>query len=313
MDSQIIPETSTSVFITGATSAVGLALMRLLSAHGHHVAGAIASSADAAMIRSAGGTPAYPDLYRAGELRSAIQGTGSKIVVNLAPQVPNQAPQANAEWDERLNEAVEALINAAKDAGADYLIHTSYAFADAEADGETEAAFPLLKAARLAERTVLSSDLPSCVLRLGYVYGAESSALKSLMGSLREGKGFEPGSTHTANWIYAGDAAAAIYRAMLVRPTQVTLDIVDDQPVSPAAFLQEFANAQGLTAPVQPPRYMFRNPYTPLHVAMLKLDSPPVTNEAAKAALDWSPQYPTVQQGIDDLLVTWRASEVVTV
>jgi len=227
--------------------------------------------------------------------------------------VPNQAPQANAEWDERLNEAVEALINAAKDAGADYLIHTSYAFADAEADGETEAAFPLLKAARLAERTVLSSDLPSCVLRLGYVYGAESSALKSLMGSLREGKGFEPGSTHTANWIYAGDAAAAIYRAMLVRPTQVTLDIVDDQPVSPAAFLQEFANAQGLTAPVQPPRYMFRNPYTPLHVAMLKLDSPPVTNEAAKAALDWSPQYPTVQQGIDDLLVTWRASEVVTV
>lgn len=55
-----------TTFVTGAAGFIGRELIKILSAHGHHVVG-LAPSPDAAQrVRSSGGTPVMGDLLRAG-------------------------------------------------------------------------------------------------------------------------------------------------------------------------------------------------------------------------------------------------------
>jgi nucleoside-diphosphate-sugar epimerase len=299
-----------SVFITGATSALGLVVARQFAAAGHKVTGTAEGSDDARLLRAAGGLPAYPSLTRAGELRSIIQAAKATVVVNLAPQIANQVPFGRGTWNKALLvDGTQAIIEAAKAAGVGYLLHTSYAFLDAAGHGETpEVLSPLLLAASSAERYVVASGIPAGVLRLGYWYGGGASALDELRASLRAGRvmGIDATKTH-ANFIHAADAASAIVRAVEQQYTGDTLNIVDDHAIAPAAFLRHFAESQGLAA-AGLPGFAARLLGDKTQAALLDLNSH-ADNAAAKAALGWQPRFATIQQGIDDTLLTWRANE----
>jgi nucleoside-diphosphate-sugar epimerase len=306
MTAEITPVQTMTVFITGAMTTVGQALIRRLASAGHHVYGVADSASEGNYLRALGATPAYPDLYRAGELRSAIQGTQAKCIVNLAPQAANDVPQVNADWDARLGEAAAALAQAAAQAGAEYLVHTSYAFADAQADEHSAAARPVLKAVRAAERAALAGPVPASVLRLGTVYGAESAALQALAKALRAGRMIHPGSHEARAWVYAADAAAAIEAALIERPAGKTISVTDGALASPVQFLQYFAEAQGLAAPARPPLFMPRSPFSAAHAAITHLHAAPAS---AGEGLHWQPRFASFRQGIDDLLISWRAAE----
>lgn len=304
-DTQITTTTPTSVFITGAVSPLGREVTRQLVAAGHQVTGAVSSSADAVKVRADGGLPAYPDLYRAGELRSAIQAASAKVVLNLAPQSANHLPQYPAQIDERLADATAALMDAALEANIEFVVHTSYAFADAHADD----AAALLRWIRAAERAALKGDVPACVLRFGFLYGADSPELGVIRAALKLGRPMRTGSNDThANWVYAVDAATAVVLAMLRRPAGAVLNIVDDQPASPAEFLRHFAQSQGFSLSGGLP--FLRGRLSKSQLAIMNLDSH-VDNAAAQEQLGWSPRFPSYRQGIDDLLLTWRAQEQV--
>lgn len=307
-DTQIITNTPVSVFLTGATGGLGREVTRRLVAAGHRVTGAVSGSADAVKVRADGGVPAYPDLYRAGELRSGIVGAEAKIVLNLAPQLPNHVPQLAARWDERLAEATTALMEASAQAGVEFVVHTSYAFADARAQ---DAANPILRAARAAERVVLEGSVPACVLRLGFLYGAESDEFMALRDTLRLGRPLMigPADTH-ANWVYISDAARAVILASEQRPAGALLNIVDDQPASPAAFLRYFTDNIGFSLPPALPQFAARMLLPKAQQAILNLNSH-ADNAAAKELLGWSPRFVSYHQGIDDTLLSWRAQEPV--
>ncbi len=311
MTDEIITPESLTVFITGVITPAGQALTRLLTAQGYQVTGVVNNSRQADAVRSLGAMPAYPDLYRAGEIRSAITGTNAKIVVNLEPQVPNHPPQIDAEWDLQIAEATQALLEAAEDAGVEYLVHTSYAFADAHVGEGAEEARPFLKVARSAEHAVQESPVPACALRFGTLYGAESPDLMTLLDTLKAGRSVHPGFPHPTHWLYAADAAAAINAAIHARPAKETLTVTDGHPSSAVDFIQYFCEAQGLLAPDKPPRFSLRRPFNSLHEALQNLHYE-AGNAAAKAELDWSPRFGSYKQGIDDLLITWRAMEPVT-
>lgn len=306
MTAEITSVQPMTVFITGAMTSVGQALIRKLVSAGHSAIGVAGSASEGNHLRALGATPAYPDLYRAGELRSAIQGTLAKVIVNLAPQTANDVPQINAEWDARLGEAAAALAQAAAQAGAEYLVHTSYAFADAQADEHSAAARPILKAVRAAERAALAGAVPACVLRLGTVYGAQSAGLQALAKGLRSGRMLHPGSQDERAWVYATDAAAAIEAALIERPAGSTLSVTDGVLASPVQFLQYFAEAQGLAAPARPPMFMPRSPFSAAHAAITHLHAAPAS---AGEGLHWQPRFASYRQGIDDLLISWRAAE----
>src|SRR5689334_2208972 len=124
-----------SVFVTGATGALGREVTRQLKAAGHRVTGATRGYENAALVRADGGIPAYPDVMRAGELRSIMFSSKAEVVVNCTPQDANHLPQVRTEWNARLmDEGVGALLDAAQAAGVKYIVHTSYAIADADSD-----------------------------------------------------------------------------------------------------------------------------------------------------------------------------------
>ena len=131
MPNEITEIAPLNVLVTGATGALGREVTRQLSAAGHHVVGTTNGYENAAIVRADGGIPAYPDLLRAGEIRSIMLASKTDVVINCAPQIANHLPQKPAHWDARLvNEGVAALLEAAQAAEVKFVVHTSYAFAD---------------------------------------------------------------------------------------------------------------------------------------------------------------------------------------
>jgi nucleoside-diphosphate-sugar epimerase len=300
-----------SVFITGLQTPVGQALALRLRAAGHTVAGVVTSSDEAAFVRRYGITPAYAGLTRAGELRSAIQGCGATILVNCAAQEPNHVPHIGTDWKTPFAALAESLAEAGAQTGAEYLLSTSFSFAAGHITDETEGAEELLDEVKAAESIALAASIPAAVLRLGYVYGPHDPAMDSLREALRIGRPLDAGEEAVpAAWTYAPDAASALVRAILLRVSGVTLDVVDDHPVPPAEFVRMFAQMQGLGIPGRIPLFFRRALTTDIQRQIMKLAIHP-SNTNTRAALDWAPRFRTIESGLEDLLLNWRAEMVV--
>ncbi|MGQ9907818.1 MAG: NAD-dependent epimerase/dehydratase family protein [Candidatus Flexifilum sp.] len=303
----------TSVFIVGGMAGLGRELARALVGAGHRVSATCTTARGAAALRADGVLPVFPDIHHAGELRSAIQGTQSRVIVNLAPQSSNLPPQLNAAFDPDLAAHTRTIVSAAVDAGCEFFIHTSYAFLSghvhgADADDVLEPVSAVLDAARAAETVALSSSIPACVLRFGYLYGADSDELKRLAAALKGAGSVPAGEAHArAAWLHHADAARAVALTIARRPVGQTLVVSDGHPAAPAEFMQYFASAQGLSLGGGLPLPFLSRTIKPTHQALMKLDAADVTPNAVEA-LGWTPRYADYRQGIDEVLLAWRAS-----
>ena len=85
--------------------------------------------------------------------------------------------------------------------------------------------------------------------------------------------------------------------------------MVEDQPISPAAFLRYFAESQGVTPPGHAPRFAVWAQPSPEQAALMRLN-PHVSNAKAKELIGWSPRFASYKEAIDDALLSWRAAEV---
>lgn len=306
MANEIVQDVSMKVFVTGATTAAGRAVTRQLSAAGHRVFGTTSGGLEGARaVRSDGGIPAYPNLLSAGELRSAIVASEADVVVNLAPQVANHIEFGEDQWDTHLlTEGTAALVEGSTAAGVKFIIHTSYLFAG----GEDEVADSLIDAARTGEQLALGGSVPACVLRFGFIYGAESPELVTLRAKLKLGRPVSSGDPHAhASWIHAADAAAAVVLAAKRQPAGVTLNVMDDHPISATEFLTYFAESQGFSRPSSGSRPNLRTLITGVPALDVSRIHVHADSTETKSLLGWSPRFKDYHQGIDDLLLTWRA------
>jgi nucleoside-diphosphate-sugar epimerase len=81
--------------------------------------------------------------------------------------------------------------------------------------------------------------------------------------------------------------------------------VVDDEPVTPAAFFETFANLLDAPEPNRIPGWLAR--FFVGKVAAELLTSPmPTTNRKARRELDWEPEYPTYREGLRQVVETWR-------
>jgi nucleoside-diphosphate-sugar epimerase len=127
----------------------------------------------------------------------------------------------------------------------------------------------------------------------------------SVRDTLQLGRVVDRGLDTHAAWINAPDAARAVVAAVQQRATGL-FTIVEDELVSPAAFLDYFAESQGLSSPGRAPRFALRAQPSKEQIAVMSLN-PHVSSAEAKAKLGWQPRFPTYRQGIDDVLLSWRA------
>ncbi len=316
------PAPSTSVFLTGASSALGREVARRLVEAGHAVTGAVDGYRSALALRQVGAVAAFPGLLRAGELRSAMQG--SKVVIHLEPMKLNHVPQINAHLADKIGDiriGAEAIAQAAADAGVEYLISTSYAFVygntgHASADEATEihdVEVDVINTALAAESAVLHGSVPASVLRAGYVYGAHDDVTTELRDRLMAGRPVLVGNAHgVANWVYVDDLANAILSALALRPQGVILNLVDNTPASPVAFVGYLGDSMALPVQIKSSggglMALLKAPPTEPELIDLQTRA---SNARAAEVLGWKPRFPSYREGLDQTLLVMRAEEPV--
>lgn len=169
-----------TVFVAGATGAIGSILCRMLVADAWQVHGISRSQAGAARLRALGVMADVVDVFDRVALTESVGKARPSVVVHQLTDLPKIfTPEALAEArprNARIREAGTAnLVAAARDAGATRIVAQSLAFAYVPGPAPYDEASPLDRAqypsvARLEEQ-VLQSGLFAVVLRYGRLYG----------------------------------------------------------------------------------------------------------------------------------------------
>jgi nucleoside-diphosphate-sugar epimerase len=309
-----------TVYVTGATTGLGRAVIRQFAARGHQVAGTATSLSDAHLIREDGGLPVYNDLFRASEIASTLKMLKTTVIVNTAPQVINALPFHRPDWDyyRRLLAEGGAALAAAAQADVKFVVHISYAFLYGDTHGKwADETHPistdndLFLAAARAEDSILKGSVPGSVLRAGYTYGPDNQSLQALRQMLVD-RGTVTVSDQPASWVHSADLTSAVVLAAEQQPGSEIFNVADDDPVSPAVFVDQFADSLGVTRPrrVSLPVSLREMLTPPAERALLDV-SFKASSAKIKSQLGWSPQYPTAAPGLEQTLLAWRAAEAV--
>ena len=131
--------------------------------------------------------------------RGSDEGRGAPVVVNLALQGPNTLlHDGHAWWRDpgvHILTSTRRVLAAAQRNKAAFLVHASYAFLQGAEGGSKvgDRMRPIVDGAREAEQMVLDSGTPSCVVRLGYLYGPEWHDLRAYRRAFRLGRPYWAG------------------------------------------------------------------------------------------------------------------------
>lgn len=313
-----------NIFVTDASSGIGRAVVKAFSARGHRVTGTTAlGTVGAEVIRAAGGIPTYSNLARAREIKSLMQMAAAEVVVHLAPQSYNQLPQSRMDWKmahPTLVETTNTIVEAAGWVNAQKVILPAFSYIYGDAGGAwvdekspVDSSNPLFAAALEAEAAVLDGGVSGYVLRSGYVYSPYSAGLIAAADAIRTGKPLAAGAG-LAGWTHASELAQAVLRAAEhhAEPGLVGLiyNIAGETPASADQFIETLANALGLPRPGQPNRLMRLLMPDEIQDALLS-SSARIKTERAQMELGWTPRFARLQDGIDEVLLHWRAGEMI--
>jgi nucleoside-diphosphate-sugar epimerase len=299
------------VLLAGASGAIGTPLTRQLLAAGHHVLGLTRSPANADRLRRAGAEPLVADALDRAGLLAAVRDVRADAVVHQLTNLGAKNPLAVARGTNAVRTVGTAnLLAAARVVGARRFLTQSiilaYGYRDHGPHVLTEDDPPAVPprgflgrvlAALLSneEQVLTADDVEGIALRYGMFYGDDSAtrAMVRLVGRRRlpvprSGGGF-------ISLIHLDDAAAATVAALTRGRGGQAYNIVDDEPVRWADFLDTMAAELGVRPPRRAPdRLLHAIPYAGRIIA----SSLQVSNAKARRELDWAPAVPTYREGI---------------
>ena len=139
------------------------------------------------------------------------------------------------------------------------------------------------------------------VLRYGLFYGPDNPmtrrmialARRRLLPVVRGDRGLLP-------CIHVDDAVSATIAALDHGSSGSAYDIVDDRPVSMSDMVTAIAEEAGAPRPFAIPSWLLRllSPY----MAGLLAIRLPLSNAKARAELRWAPAFPTLRDGVSDIV-----------
>ena len=296
------------VFVAGGSGAIGVPLVRALVASGHQVTALTRSTSKQEKLRALGATPAVADALNREALTAVVEAVHPTHVIHQLTALPKDGPRRSRDLDatNRLRiDGTRNLLEAAINAGARRFVAGSFAMLSprgpAAAAPEDEAA----AAIRSMESQVLEAtergSIEGVILRYGMFYGLETPSTVTMIRLVRKRRlPVVRGDTGQLPVIHVDDAVSATVKALDLAPAGSTYDIVDDRAVSLTEIVEAIAEYTGSAPPFRVPAWLPRllAPFM-ARVMSMRLQ---LSNAKAKAELDWRPKYPTLRDGLAQML-----------
>jgi nucleoside-diphosphate-sugar epimerase len=233
----------------------------------------------------------------------------------------NALPVHQVDWayyTRLLETGTAACAQAAGLAGVKLLVHTSSAFAYGDTHGDIvdESVHlshdtALFAAVSAGEAAALNGTVPACVLRAGFNYGPGSDSLEALHRALINRSRLDLGDgENAAAWVHEADLARAIVLAVEQQPAGEVFNIADTNTLSPLEFASRFADTLGVPAlrQLKIPS-SFRQFMTDATARAILETSVRLSSAKARESLGWTPQYTTIEGGLEQTLLVWRAAQ----
>jgi nucleoside-diphosphate-sugar epimerase len=248
-------------------------------------------------------------------VRGSDAGRGAPVVINLALQEPNTLLHDGRAWwpdpAAHIIASTRRVLAAATRDRAAFLVHASYAFLQgAEAGaGVGRRIAPIVEAAREAERMVLESATPACVVRLGYLYGPEWRDLRAYRTAFRLGRPYWAGPRRNLqHHLFSHDAASALVTAAQRRSSGRVTYATDGTPTSFADFMDDFARLVGRSRPLHLPRasrLLVRPVVRETHMEMVEMAA---AGPATPRLPGWRPRVTDHRAGLAEVIAAWETS-----
>ncbi len=305
------------VFIAGATGVLGRRLLVRFRERGDDVVGLARSAENEATIRSLGGEPRRADLFDAGSLTRAA--TGADIVIRAATSIPQRTRLRARDWvmnDRIRREGTRALLEATARIGARMYLQEGIVWVAQPADGapfdESSPVTPRRWYGSAIDAEVLARDAGEkhgfavATVRFGSFYGPDSEQTR-LMGERLVRRKLPIVGHGDAVWssIHLDDAATALV-AVAKAGSSGLWHAVDDRPATMEAFFTTLARLLGAKTPRHVGMWLASLVIGRGTVAFLSA-STRTSNAKIRADLGWAPRYPTIQEGLAQVVEAWKA------
>jgi nucleoside-diphosphate-sugar epimerase len=296
------------IFVAGGSGTIGVPLVKALVRAGHQVTATTRSSDKQLMLRAFGASPVVVDALDADALAAAVRTAAPTHVIHQLTALPRAGIKRASELEptNRLrDEGTRNLLKAAIAARATRFIGGSFALLGAAPATDDSSTGPAGDAVRSMESQITNAAragaIEGIVLRYGMFYGAGSPSTDELVKMVR--RRWLPAIRHDRGqlpYIHLDDAVSATVAALDRGRSSETYDIVDDRAMSFSDMARKLAGAVGAPPPFTVPAWLPRlvMPYMARLIA-IRL---PLSNAKAAADLGWRPRYPTIHEGLAQML-----------
>jgi nucleoside-diphosphate-sugar epimerase len=243
--------------------------------------------------------------------RRAVGATDS-IHINLTGQQANTLLHDGHAWEDfarTLSAGTRRAMRSARKNSASMLVHASFAFVNAVERGASvnEPLRSAVDAILECEALALSASVPSCVVRLGYMYGPASADLRAYRTAFRLGRPYWSGPSKALQYhVHQFDAAAALLAAGRPRNIGKILYATDGHAVSFTTLMDAFAHRVGRRTPLHLPllskpiaKVIIREEHMQQTALVMPLRAP------SPRVPGWKPRFPDYRKGLDQIIETW--------
>jgi nucleoside-diphosphate-sugar epimerase len=194
------------------------------------------------------------------------------------------------------------------------LVHASFAFVHAVEDG-AYLAEPLRTSVHTileCEALVFASQVPACVVRLGYLYGPDSADLRAYRTAFQLLRPYWCGPPKENQYhLHQFDAVTALIGVAKPQNLGKTFYAVDSHPASFARFLDSFAHRTGRARPLHFP--LWTRPLAKLmiaeeHMQQTELSMPRLA--PGPLVPRWRPQFSGYRDGLKQVINAWDNESV---